>query len=283
MALLPKTNKDLNYLLNSVEVVSKPRTYLGMSQIGDPCHRALQYYHYWAFNTIHSKRMLRLFGVGHRMEDTFIQDLQSVGFEFESHQSELIGTAGHWKGHDDGIAISPGIMVGDYFIEKNVRILTEFKTHNDKSFKELLRDGLKKSKPGHYGQIQEYLDGHGLYLCLYAAYNKNDSTYHFEVVEKDEEYCKDMKRKEMEVIASDSLLPRIGTGKETWYECKFCDARKVCFKKEDVLINCRTCQHIDVLDNGVWECSFHAENEMVGVAKQRKGCEHYQLADMFKE
>ena len=260
--------------LNDEVIESETRTYLGLSQIGETCHRKLQYNHYMAFKSSITVRVKRLFKRGHDAEMEMIDDLQKIGIIVTDQQKAIKATAGHWRGHIDGI--------GEFIFERGFgRFLVEFKTHNDKSFKDLLKLKVKTSKPVHYDQMTAYMGYLELPKCLYVATNKNDSAYYLEWVEFNEERFKELKRKEFEIITSDALLPRIGTGTPTWFECKFCDAADVCFNNKPVESNCRTCQYVDVMDEGVWHCSKHKQN--LTEAEQRAGCPSYNLSEMFSE
>ena len=204
-----------------------------------------------------------------------IDDLTRVEIFTKTQQTEVIGAAGHWKGHSDGVAISAADIDQEF--------LLEFKTHNDKSFKGLQKDGLKKSKPGHYDQIQSYMGYQELPFCFYIAYNKNDSEYWYKIIQFDSERFRELKRKEVEVIASDVLLPRIGTGTASWFECKMCDARDACFRRKPIVKSCRSCKHVDVLDGGNWVCTVNEEPNFLTVQNQRDGCDDYELGDMFHD
>lgn len=72
----------------------KPRTHLGISEIGEPCSRALYYKFHWCnFQTYDSKhneaRMLRLFKRGHREEERFVNYLIGIGCEVQRFAQEL--------------------------------------------------------------------------------------------------------------------------------------------------------------------------------------------------
>jgi hypothetical protein len=167
-------------------------------------------------------------------------------------------------------------------IPRGTEFLAEFKTHNDKSFKELRKLKVKESKPVHYSQMQTYMGYLGLIYALYVAYNKNDSEYYFEIVYFDEEHFSDLKRKEAEVLMSETLLPRIGNNNSTWFECKLCSAKDVCFGKEVADKNCRTCKYVDVLPEGEWGCAYYNETNVLTVEGQRAACEKYELSEIFK-
>lgn len=270
MALLPKKN-PLESALNDDKVHLSNRDYVGMSQLGHNCHRYLQYVHYWAFESTIDKRVNRLFGIGHSSEDMMIADLASQGIIVLEAQKQIIGFSGHWKGHIDGIAKQSG----------QEDKLVEFKTHNAKSFKDVQTKGVQVSKPVHYAQMQMYMGGLNLKESIYMAYNKNDSTYHIEFIEYDKIEHKELQAKAEEIVLSPDLLPRIGTNSSTWFECKFCDARKTCFGKEDVLENCRTCSNVHVMDGGKWVCGF--TDDELSSDEQKDGCGKYTPSIMFKE
>lgn len=273
MALVPE-NIPLLHLMNEVDSKPEfPRDYLGLSQIGGSCYRALQYYHYWAYKVSFPNRIQRLFDDGHRSEDILIDALVKAGIVSFGMQEEIIGTAGHWKGHIDAEG---------YDVDAPQEIfLQEFKSHNDKNFKLVKKLGVKKFSSTHYGQIQAYMGYRGLPRCLYSAYNKNDSEIWSTWVEFDCDYYNELVRKESEVIASDILLPRIGNGTPAWFECKFCDAKKVCFGRDKVEKSCRSCKYVDVLDEGKWYCSNHCND--LSTDDQKAACDLYELGDMFHE
>jgi hypothetical protein len=270
MAKIPKLDPfdELNLKVTKQEL----RPYLGLSGIGHSCHRYLQYYHYWAFYEYHESRMLRLFGVGHRSEDTMKADLLTIGIDTHGDQTEIIGAGGHWRGHIDDL----GYFLNAEFEE----FLVEYKTHSDANFKAMKKGSIKRTKSMHYDQMQSYIDGLGLKKGLYMAENKNTSAYHFEWIEKDEERISELKMKQMEVIASDVLLPRVGSNSKTWFECKMCSASEVCFNGKAPPVTCRTCKHVDVIDCGNWVCTLGGAKHL-STEDQRQACSHYDLAVMF--
>lgn len=264
---------NLTDQLNLPTVKHLPRPYLGMSQVGDPCRRSLQYYHYWAYEIEISRRIQRLFDFGHMMEKYMIQDLCSIGVIVSDTQVEIVGLAEHWKGHIDG----KGFIVSD----KDGKFLVEFKTHSDKNFKKLVKLGAEKGFPGHYDQVISYSGELKLPKTLYVGYNKNNSEYWLEWIESDSDHLNALQRKQLDVLASDVMLPRIGNGSPSWFECKFCDARNVCYGRSLPPVTCRTCLHVDVENGGKWKCT-HLD-KYLSVEEQTVACPKYNLAPMFKE
>lgn len=269
----------LNARLNTEPVQNEKRTYLGMSVIGHKCHRFLQLVHYGCFRSTHDERVDRLFNVGHDAEPMLIKALTKVGIHVSARQEKIIGITGHLQGHTDG----RGSWFNDkYQLFSCDDFLLEFKTHNEKSFNELKKTKeLIKTKPMHYSQMQAYMGGLNLEKGLYVAYAKNTSEIEVRVIDADEEHQKDLQRKEIEVVTADTLLPRIGNDNITWFECKMCNAKDVCFGKVSIEHECRNCQHVDVLDGGKWQCNHPICGEEFGVLQKFDPCQYYQVGEMF--
>lgn len=269
---LNKPTEEIIFMqkLNDAETVHELRGYNGLSSIGNKCIRQMQLAHYNCYTVTLSARIERLFGFGHLMEPVLRAELlDKLCIESTGDQDEVIGFAGHWKGHIDGI----GRFLGsdDYFLE-------EFKTHNAKSFADLKKKGVKESKPGHYDQMEAYMGYKNLKLALYVAYNKDNSEIWVEWVKFDEEHFFELKRREGEVVMSDVLLPRIGNNNKTWFECKMCDCKDECFGDKPIHKSCKNCQHVDILDGGVWECT-----KGHGKLSEFNACEQYELMEMLCE
>lgn len=266
--------KQMLIALNDATTSEPPRDYLGFSGIGEPCYRKLQHSHYWTYKSPLTRRIKRLFKVGHDSESLMIADLNKIGFKFKSDQLKVDGPTGHWKGHIDGIIHKDG-----------EEFLVEFKTHNDSSFKDLLKRGVKLSKPTHLAQVTCYMGPLNLGKCLYMALNKNTSEYYLEWIQYDENLHFDLIDKAVEVVAAETLLPRIGTNSPTWFQCRMCNAQDVCFNREAPQRNCRTCKFVDVLDKGRWQCSkfYEGTSIILSAGEQRIGCDSYKLASMFND
>ena len=138
------------------------RTYLGMSTMGNECDRSLWLQFRWASDPENfDGRKLRLFETGNREEARMLNDLERIGVTVHrvdpasGKQWEVSGVKGHFGGHLDG--------VGQGFAEAPVaEHVLEFKTHNDRSFKELQKKGVEQAKPGHFAQVQLYMHYTGI-------------------------------------------------------------------------------------------------------------------------
>lgn len=249
-----------------------PRDYLGMSAIGQPCDRALQYYHRWADTERMERRIRRLLDFGKIAEEQMRSELRRVGCEFGDEQVELLGFAKHWKGHIDGTVTKVPDHPG--------RWLIEYKTHAHKFFITFKKKGVQVAFPAHYDQLQRYLAGMPeLDGCMYLGYSKNDSDYYIEFIPHDLARQKELKLKEVHIVLQDELFPRIGTGQITWFECKLCNFQRVCYNKKPILKTCRSCVHVECIEDGLWRCDKHSMG--LGVEKQKEGCEDYELDTKF--
>ena len=273
MVAIPERNVILEKLEEG-EVENNPRPYLGYSMIGEKCLRYLQYCHRMAFTNTITNRINRLFNFGKHMEYVFTADLEhNLGLLIGSAQKEMIGYKGHWKGHIDGLATKVPTA------EKTVHLL-EYKTHNDEQFKLLMRHKeVKKSHPKHYWQATAYMGHLKITRTLYLGYNKNDSSYYVERIHFNKEDFEELEFKSRAVVDNVKLFPRIGPGKESWHECRFCPAKQVCYNKAQPERNCRTCQHVEVHDKGVWKCGHPSLKIPMkrSISEQEEACDLYQL------
>lgn len=130
----------------------------------------------------------------------------------------------------------------------------EFKTHSDKSFKDLVKKGVLTSKPVHWVQMQVYMREMNLPWCLYLAVNKNDDDLYSEIVhakpEISEKYF-DLAGKIINCVAAPERI----TEDPSWFECRFCDYREICHYGDTPHKNCRSCVNAAPSDNGTWYCS----------------------------
>lgn len=247
------------------------RTYLGMSTMGTECDRALWYGFRWAAPAEHlDGRKLRLFETGHREEARMIEDLRMAGIMVVERdpatggQWALSALGGHFRGHMDGRASGfPEAPVVEH--------VTEFKTHNEKSFKSLLKDGVEKSKPGHYAQMQLYMHFGGVSRAFYLAHCKNDDALYAERIHYDSVLAAQLVARAERIIGAARPPTRLheDPASKAAFACGWCQARGICHEGEFGRTNCRTCLHSTPV-NGGWHCARFAR--MLTVEDQRAGC-----------
>lgn len=274
-----KTLDAINLALETAQE-TEHRSHLGASLLGKSCERQIWYGFRWAFKEKFDGRMLRLFDRGHSEEFRFYGHLRAIGATVwpedpaTGQQWRISFANGHGGGSSDGIANGiPDVPEGE-------NCLLECKTHGDKSFKLLQKEGLCQSKPEHFAQTQIYTVGLGLSRALYMAVNKNTDDLYLEIIHANPAFAKTLIKKGIGIIQSETPPNRIG-GKAgaAFYLCKFCCFSDICHGNKLPEKNCRTCEFSIIRDEGKWECA--QSSQMLSKADQHKGCESYKLKTGF--
>lgn len=199
---------------------------LRASQLGDECDRKLWYIYHWCLpGESFSGRMYRLFDRGHREEDRFIRALEGIGVTVFNQQEEVSALDGRLTGHIDGQAI------GVPEAPKTVHVL-EFKTFNDKTFKELKSKGVEGAKFQHFVQLQIYMFLLGIDRALYLAINKNDDEIYQERIELNRKFAESQIARGKRIIEAQEPPARISE-KPEWFKCKYCPAWSICHGGKD--------------------------------------------------
>lgn len=255
MVALPErqpTTRDLIYRAYADGQADSRREHLGASKIGAECERQLWYGFRWVRTLRHEGRLLRLFDTGHHEEPRMVNDLRRIGVTVlevdpeSGRQWTVRDDTGHFGGSMDGAAI------GVPEAPKTWHLL-EFKTHSEKSFRELESKGVMLAKPEHYAQMQTYMHLGGLTRALYLAKNKNTDELYSERVRYDAAHALRLVEKARRVVTAKVPPPK--AFKPDFYLCKWCDFRAVCHGGEAAERNCRTCLHSTPADGGTWTCA----------------------------
>ena len=276
--------KTTKHLLDSGTIPQKPRSYLGMSGLGDPCARKLWYDFRWYSPDAITPRLKRLFARGHREEPEIEKILREIGYIVndaktiediladtgctldEDNQIEMVAGFGHMKGHSDGVV--------ENVVEAPLTVhLAEYKTASDSKFKGYKKvNNLKKSHPVYYAQTQLYMHFLKLTRCLWIVVNKNDDDLHIERIRYDKGFAEDLIRKGESIIIAE-FPHKAAYPSKTFFECRWCNHKEICWSNAAPQMNCRTCDYISIEHGGKWECIYHKAE--LSTAKQRKGCENY--------
>ncbi len=257
------------------------RTHLGASVIGQSCVRSAWYDFRWASTETPEPRMIRLWARGDREEFVFEDLLRNAGFEIYTEDAEtgtqfrISDIGGHFGGSLDGIVTNVPGMEGWG--------LLEFKTHNEKSFKKLQKEGVKKSKPQHFAQMQTYMGYKGLAFALYCAVNKNNDELYFEVIEFDSAIFNRYKMRADLIVNSEQALEKMSSS-PAYFECRFCKHIDLCHRGALPMRNCRTCAFAHANpENGKWECTKDGDDTTVLSKKaQEKACQSYRINPEMK-
>lgn len=257
------------------------RLHLGASIIGEECRRFLWLSFRWASKPQFGGRMLRLFERGDREEAWIVEELRAIGMTVEDkdkskpidpetgehpqYRQEWIG--GHFGGGCDGK------VLGVIEAPKTWHVL-EVKTSNKKRFEELRKNGVKKSNPKHFAQMQVYMHGFGLSRALYVCVCKDNDEIYTERVSYDKAAAIGYLNLAMLVVTSPEPLTRISED-PTWFKCKWCDQRPVCHlgAYDKLERNCRTCAAATPMVEGGWRCEYHGRE--LEPEEQRRGCDHH--------
>ena len=264
---IPEAENSISNLVYKAyeQVQEPPRAHMGVSQLGHLCERFLWINFRWVVTEKFQGRILKLFARGHREEDFIVSDLRRAGIHVEAigENQSKVSFGSHVSGSADGIVSS----LPNGYTKKAV---LECKTHSDKSFKDIVKNGLEKSKPIHWVQCMIYAYGLKLERILYYAVNKNDDSVYTEWVHLDKELAQKYVDRGQRIATSDRLPPPISTD-PTWFECRFCAGHDFCHKsKVTQEVNCRTCAHSTAEENGTWLCEKYDHN--LSIDEQRTGC-----------
>lgn len=259
------------------EFAEDPRTHLGASIIGHDCQAYGWNTFRWLKFEAFEGRMLRLFNRGHEEERRFVRWLEGIGFEVREtdpdtrKQYRISGARGHFGGSLDAMAKAPlRYQLPDWLI-----FLGEFKTHNRKSFLKLKKEGVVKSKPQHFRQMNSYGRAWNFKFGLYCAVNKDDDELYFEIVPLDYSQADNLFRKAESIIFSQRRPPKIAQTKE-FMTCKYCDFAGLCHGDEVPTKNCRSCRHASPIDNAEWYCEVHSPVDgPIPKATIMVGCDSY--------
>lgn len=258
MANTPPPNPSMDEIIQRIDEGEQERgeqrAYLGASMIGNECEAYLQMGLRGYPKRPFPKNVLRIFELGHAIEDMVVKHLKKGGYQvmekddFTGRQFEWKDVGGHVKAHADGmIDLGLGRLS-----------LLEIKSMNDKKHKDFVKRGIKAANRTYYEQVQMMMGMSGnLKECLFIAYNKNDSKYACEVVEFDELDYAYIVDKVNRVLGGNAVRLRTEPGK---FPCTWCDRVDLCWgdtMDEDIPKLCRTCKHSLPSDDGGWKCRLH--------------------------
>ncbi|KAF0135731.1 MAG: hypothetical protein FD152_1237 [Xanthobacteraceae bacterium] len=244
-----RVNAAVDQALTADQATRPPRDYLGGSRLGHACERALQF----EFTATpkdegqdFSGQSLRIFAIGHALEDLAVAWLQGAGFDLytrkgsnacvrrpDGGQFGFSVAGGRIRGHVDGI-----IAAGPEGFGLTVPALWECKTMNAKNWRACVKDGVTKSKPVYAAQIavyQAYMEtsvpGISAAPAVFSAINKDTAELHHELVAFDADLAQRMSDRGVRILqATDAgeLLPRVATMPD-FFECRFCPWSERCW------------------------------------------------------
>lgn len=173
------------------------------------------------------------------------------------------------NGHSGGSLDGKGYLPLKFGIDEE--ILFEFKTHSDKSFKELKAKGMKMSKPVHYAQCCAYGYMMKLNYVCYVAVNKNDDAIHLEIIGLNHKTGETLVHKAERIIMTQEPPPRLHENPTFWL-CKCCNYFSICHAKAEIDRNCRSCKHAEPAKDKQWICNKHQQVLTDEIIDKEYGC-----------
>jgi hypothetical protein len=183
----PSMAERINALVDAALIAEReatpPRDYLGASRLGHACERALQFEFAGApkdEGQDFSGRSLRIFAIGHELEDLAIRWLRAAGLDLVTQKRDggqfgFSVAGGRIRGHVDGIVAEVPAALG-----LRTPALWECKTMNAKNWRETVSKGVTVAKPVYAAQIalyQAYMEatvpGISAAPALFTAINKD--------------------------------------------------------------------------------------------------------------
>jgi hypothetical protein len=256
LAALPefkKTIEDLIFDAYYADQYAGGRSHMGASGIGRPCEREVWLGFRHVITIRFKGRTLRLFKTGDFEEPRMVSDLRRIGCTVldvdpdTGRQWQVRDQTGHFGGSMDGIVKGGPLPSPEWH-------LVEFKTHNAASFRKLQREGVEKSKPEHYDQMQSYMHLGDLPAALYMAKNKDNDDLYTEIVERNEKAGERILKKAKRLVEMPAPPDRpfsLVKGSP----CNWCDFQGFCYDGQWPERNCRTCLHSTPVEDGKWTCS----------------------------
>jgi len=229
------------------------------------CDRSLWYIFRWCSDPERPDgQKVSIFRTGDMWEERLVADLEAIGCEVTGQQDRIRLVSGHVRGKRDGACI--GLPEAPRTVH-----LCEFKSSNDKNFKDVVKNGCKKSKPLHYAQVQLGCHFFGLTRGLYLVVNKNTDERYAERIEYDAEYCIRLLARLERIISSDEPPSRLCSKRDD-FRGIFCHQAAVCWGEEFPRATCRVCIHAtpEMGGDGHWSCARFSKP--LSFDEQKVGC-----------
>jgi len=237
----------------------KSRNYLGMSEIGKPCGRAL-WYNFRGFDPLEIPgRILMLFRFGDRIEDEVIKYLNLAGYPVEGQQDGFVDLNGLFRGHCDGI-------VSNVTSRKHI---LEVKSANTKKFKMFQSKGVKKTYPVYHYQAQCYMGYSGLDRTLFVVQCKDTSEIYTERVYFYKSEFEMLKERARTIIGANEPPAMINND----FECRWCNQVLNCKHQERAIVSnhvCGTCYYLEFVP-GLKPFCCHPHHHF-GIKRWGVGC-----------
>lgn len=229
---------------------SNPREYIGASGIGSPCDAALEFSLRGFPDSDLDGKLLRIFELGHRVEDLVVEDLKMAGMWVSeknpdtNYQWSYSDLGGHVKAHVDGLCTLGA--------EHDELMILEIKSMNASNWRKFEKHGVRNSHPKYFDQCQMVMGMAKLNKVFFVAYNKNNSDYHFEIVDADEMHQASLAARVEKVF--EGRAEKVSDKEDDW-RCASCFKNAVCWEGKLPAVKCPTCKFAQPNPKGGWHCT----------------------------
>lgn len=236
----------------------KPRTYLGMSAIGDPCERKLWLgFRGFAPKSVEGRGAM-IFDLGHCVEDRVVHWLTAAGYRVEGQQEGFTAHGGFFRGHCDGII---------HGVTQRPHVL-EIKSANARKFKMFRDSGVQKTSPTYWCQAQCYMGYANLDRALFVIQCKDNSDIYTERVYFQRDAFDALHARAAGIIHGNDVPPR--SFDQESFECKWCDYSIQCWTPDMALQTRQVCGCCDFclwIDGAPWcgHPAHHFELQQWGI------------------
>jgi len=168
-------------------------------------------------------KLLRIFRLGHAIEDEVVRLLGEAGFVVKDQQLEV--GAGEWLGHIDGLIDMGRGGIPDW-------CLLEIKSANASRFELLSElDSYETWNAGYASQIHAYLHHLNVSDAIVIVYNKNTSELYVERILYDLDAAMQLEKENALVTAEGNVPPPRPAEAKSQYcaFCKWCDLQQTCW------------------------------------------------------
>ncbi len=220
-----------------------PRTYLGMSGIGEPCARKI-WYAFRGYSPLPAEgRACMIFDLGDRVEDAVIHWLREAGYSIVGQQTDFSAHNGFFRGHCDGMI--DGIT--------SRRHILEIKSANDKKFHAFQSLGIRAVSETYYAQVQCYMGYSGLDRAIWVVMNNNTCELYTERAYFNKEDFDRYHQRALDIITAQDPPEE-----EKSNLCQWCDYRVWCSAPMSAIQTSQSCGTCTWLDMGLEpRCQHH--------------------------
>lgn len=287
MVAIPHLDRDptleaVDAAIEGQENAQPFRPYLGMSEDGRECARALFYGFRWCTRKGFDAATIKRFQDGHRAEAIMIERLRAVPgiqlwIEDPEHPGQQIGCVdlgGHFRGHLDGI------ILGLLQAPKTPHVW-EHKSTNEKKQGELVKlkseRGEKNSLSAwdavYYAQAQLYMHYQGLTRHYLTCDSPGSRTTVSCRTNADPAAAHALIEKARRIITAQEPPARI-SDRPDWHQCAWCSHRAICHDGRIPEVSCRTCAHAtpELDGDARWSCARYGCDLSLEAQRQSAEC-----------